>query len=182
MSTDNSDEDKPAKVSEAQAGYAAGQANEPATERASDASLSGRIRYLLERTGKAELSRMAGVSETQVYRYTTGENEPRASVLRRLVEGTGVTAEWLLNGSGQAYEDEHDYLLDLDEELLTRILATLDELTPPPQNEADYRTRAEVAVATYRHALQTVADPEQRSAMVGGLIRNMAPLLKGGDG
>lgn len=168
---DNSEED--GQVSDARADYSA--------EPVGGKTLGERIRYLLERTGKTELSRMAGVSETQVYRYTTGENEPRASVLRRLVLGTGVTAGWLLNGTGQVYEEDREYRLDIDEALLTRILATLDELTPPPQNKDDYRIRAEVAVATYRHALQTIVEPEQRSEMVGGLIRNMAPLLKGGD-
>ena len=173
MTADEKSSDADGQVSEAQAGYT--------TEQVGGETLGERIRYLLERTGKAELSRMAGVSETQVYRYTTGENEPRASVLRRLVLGTGVTAGWLLNGSGKVYENDRDYLLDLDEALLTQILSTLDELTPAPQTEDDYRIRAEVAVATYRHALQTIAEPEQRSEMVGGLIRNMAPLLKGGD-
>lgn len=168
---DNSEED--GQVSEAQAGYAA--------EPIGGKTLGERIRYLLEHSGKSELSRIAGVSETQVYRYTTGENEPRASVLRRLVLGTGVTADWLLNGVGKVYEKDRDYVLEIDEALLTQILATLDELTPVPQNEEDYRIRAEVAVATYRHALQTIAEPDQRPEMVGGLIRNMAPLLKGGD-
>ena len=171
--TAGDDSDKDEQVSEAQADYSTGQIG--------GATLGERIRYLLDRTGKTELSRMAGVSETQVYRYTTGENEPRASVLRRLVLGTGVAAGWLLNGSGKIYEDDHDYLLDLDEALLTQILATLDELTPTPQNQDDYRIRAEVAVATYRHALETIAEPAQRSEMVAGLIRNMAPWLKGGD-
>ena len=172
------DDGKKGQVSEAPAGYTA----EGSAEAPPVSELSERIRFLLKRTGKAELSRMAGVSETQVYRYTTGENEPRASVLRRLVEGSGVTAEWLLNGSGEVFEADRDYLLDLDEELLTRILATLDELTPQPRNESDYRIRAEVAVATYRHALQTIDEPEKRSEMVDGLIRNMAPLLKGSQG
>ena len=89
----NSNEAGPGKVSEAQAGYAA--------EKVRDSSLSGRIRYLLERTGKAELSRMAGVSETQVYRYTTGENEPSIGVAplggRHRGDG-GMAVEWQWSG------------------------------------------------------------------------------------
>lgn len=166
MTADKGDDDR---VAEGPADYA--------LESAEKTTLDDRIRFLLQRSGKAEISRIAGVSETQIYRYTTGENEPRASVLRRLAEGTGVTPGWLLSGSGRIFEDDHDYLQDLDEVLLTRILATLDELTPAPQAEEDYRIRAEVAVAAYRHALQTIPDPERRSEMVGGIIRTLAPLM-----
>ena len=141
-------------------------------------SLEERIRFLLMRVNKAQLSEIAGVSETQVYRYIAGENEPRVSVLRRMAAGTGVTPGWLLSGSGRVFEEDHDYLLDLDQELLTRILETLDELTPRPKNGDDYRIRAEVAVAAYRHALQTIPEPARRSEMVGGILRTMAPLMK----
>ena len=131
------------------------------SEQTSRAAMAARFLRLQQHFGKDELSRMAGVSEPQVYRYTTGENEPRASVLAALLQNSAVAAEWLLNGKGPMFRLEREFLLQLDQQLLAQTLMTLDELIPQPYHEGDHRMRAEVAVATYLHSLRPPAQPKR---------------------
>jgi transcriptional regulator with XRE-family HTH domain len=141
--------------------------------------LADRIRLIADRVGRAGLSRVAGVSEAQIFRYISRENEPKVSVLLRLAEAAGVRVEWLATGKGAMEADGAGDASELDEELLIRILAGLDAVCDERGIELQPDARARFSVAIYRQVMATISDGEDREAMVDAVIDGIRPLLDG---
>ena len=67
--------------------------------------LSDRLRRLMNDCDMtvSELAEAAGVSKSAMEKYLAGPSSPRAQVIARLCERTGVTADWLLLGFHDPY-------------------------------------------------------------------------------
>ncbi|MBL4798165.1 MAG: helix-turn-helix domain-containing protein [Oleispira sp.] len=68
---------------------------------------SERIAHLISLHNSAsKLARMAGVSESVVRKWKNGESEPSREKLQLLIAATGVSAEWLVLGTGEVFANK----------------------------------------------------------------------------
>ncbi len=97
-------------------------------------ALGERIGEAAERVGgKRRLAQMAGVRESQLYRYIRGDNVPSALAAAALAEAAGVKLDWLIRGIGpleergaaaMLAEDHRPYSPMADWVVIPRIRAT----------------------------------------------------------
>lgn len=56
--------------------------------------------------GKKGLSKLAGVSETHIYRLINGSSSPTFDLLMRIADARGISRKWLFLGEGEMFEDQ----------------------------------------------------------------------------
>ncbi len=82
------------------------------------AGLPERIRTAAERLGSnRRLAELAGMPETTLYRYMSGEHVPNAEALVRVANAAGVNLQWLATGNGSMLRGAQEVLLKNEQEL-----------------------------------------------------------------
>lgn len=76
------------------------------------ASILERIKWLMQllRKSQAEFSKLIGLDPANLSRVLTGKTEPSEGLLYRIIVNTGVSKDWLLEGSNVPFpkEDSHN--------------------------------------------------------------------------
>ncbi|MDP2549471.1 helix-turn-helix transcriptional regulator [Oceanobacter sp. 4_MG-2023] len=66
--------------------------------------------------GKKEFAKKIGISESQLYRYLSGDRDLKAAVALRMAKESGVNLMWLLTGEGPKTVSEAHQAAKIDEE------------------------------------------------------------------
>lgn len=127
--------------------------------------------------GQKKLSKMTGISESQIYRYMTGAGQPTVSKLVEISIASGFSVQWLATGQEHDLSNVDEAFCQLAEDHVVVPCYGKEDLTgAEPVNLA----RARQSVAFPKNWIPGQAVPSQL-IFVGVVGDSMEPTLSQGD-
>lgn len=160
-------------------------------------TLKERLSYAMSATGKSnqtELSRESGVSQSAISKILRGVNET-SKHSGRLAAALGVSADWLINGTGTAFGGDNDAIPRVD---VSKLVDVYDEKGPTgeqlswfariPESFRAYVLKAKTGIAQVPSGAIVIVDPNAPPApnsLVLVIIKGVVSVFRyhiGGDG
>ncbi|MGE2346558.1 helix-turn-helix domain-containing protein [Enterobacter asburiae] len=160
-------------------------------------TLKERLAYAMSATGKdnqTELSRESGVSQSAISKILRGVNET-SKHSGKLAAALGVSADWLINGSGSAFGGDGDTIQRVD---VSKLVNVYDENGPTgeqlswfsrvPESFRAYILKNKTGISQVPANSIVIVDPESapgQNALVLVNVKNSVSAFRyhiGGDG
>lgn len=160
-------------------------------------TLKERLAYAMSATGKSnqtELSKESGVSQSAISKILRGVNET-SKHSGKLAAALGVSADWLINGTGSAFGGDSEAIPRID---VSKLVSVYDEKGPTgdqlswfsrvPDNFRAYVLKAKTGISQVPANAIVIVDPDTapgQNSLVVVNIKNVISVFRfhiGGDG
>ncbi|WP_163831853.1 XRE family transcriptional regulator [Spartinivicinus ruber] len=95
-------------------------------------TLEQRIRYVQDKVGTLELSKLSGISTSQLNRYSAGHSKPTVKRIEQIATAAQINAHWLLTGEGSANHDQLPFV--------SSTLCFIDDVKGHPHDDMAFST------------------------------------------
>ncbi len=136
-------------------------------------SLGKRIAAVADSVGgRRRLAYLAGISESQLYRYLSGQSQPTVVPLILIAQVGGVSLQWLATGEGNMHLSEvDDPPRGVDPKLLEECIATAEDVLHELERPLESVKKAQLITALYELQLESGNSLER--ATVLRLLKSM---------
>lgn len=160
-------------------------------------TLKERLAYAMSATGKTnqtELGRESGVPQSAISKILRGANETSRHA-GKLAAALGVSADWLINGSGTAFGNTNELIPRVD---VSKLVSVYDENGPTgeslswftrlPETYRAYVIKAKTGISQVPSGAIVIVDPDAvptTNSLVLVIIKNVVSVFRfhvGGDG
>lgn len=104
--------------------------------------------------GKRSLSNKTDISETQLFRYIKGEQEPSITKCLAISKQCNIDLNWLITGEGQSEpSDQNNSCNSIDEEVLQGVIEAIEGHLDNNNLELDADKKAQLITIIYNEVI-----------------------------